>query len=123
MFMHNIVQGRLNDEGNYGAFYVSVCVGASHASRYRRQSIEAHSARFCLHPPFPSQIIRTEVKLRPEQHLQGKAHEEVTHVDDRLVNKTVVVERTKGSSSGSKRKEGEGGGGGCCGGGSGGTKH
>ena len=64
-----------------------------------------------------STIKQTEVKLRPEQHLQGKEHEEVTHVDDRLVNKTVVVERTKGSSKGKED-------GGCCGCGCGDTtKH
>lgn len=50
-----------------------------------------------------------EVKLRPEQHLQGKEHEEVAHVDDRLVNKTVVVETTKARKGGTE--------GGCCGGG------
>jgi uncharacterized membrane protein len=65
-------------------------------------------------------IRTTEVKLRPEDHLQGREHEEVTHVDDRLVNKTVVVERTTGSASSSKGKEG--GGGACCGGGCGGKQ-
>lgn len=73
MFTMNIVQGKLNQEGNY------------------------------------------EVKLRPEQHLKDKEHEMVTHVDDRLVNDNVVVERT------TVQKEGRGGGsgGGCCGGGCG----
>lgn len=67
--------------------------------------------------------MTTEVKLRPEEHLKGKEHEEVVHVDDRLVNKTVVVERTKGK--GKEEKEGDAGAccGGGCGSGGGGNKH
>ena len=49
--------------------------------------------------------------------MKGKEHEEVVHVDDRLMNKTVVVERTKGSPPKTEEKEG-----GCCGGGCG-SKH
>ena len=56
----NIVQGRLNDRGNY------------------------------------------EVKLTPED-LQGKEHEMVTHVDDRLTGQSPpVVERTKAKGKGSE---------------------
>ncbi|EKU22921.1 hypothetical protein NGA_0427300 [Nannochloropsis gaditana CCMP526] len=59
MFSENIVQGRLNEAGNY------------------------------------------EVRLRPEVHLKGKEHEMVTHVDDRLVGDTVVVERSRAPRDGS----------------------
>ncbi len=69
MFSMNIVQGKLNQEGNY------------------------------------------EVRLRPDVHLKDKEHEMVTHVDDRLVGDTVVVDHSKAPT--------EGGGGGCCGGGCG----
>lgn len=54
-------------------------------------------------------MMSIEVRLRPEKHLKDKEHEMVTHVDDRLVNQSVVVERTKAG--------GGGGGGGCGGGG------
>jgi len=55
-----------------------------------------------------------EVNLKPEVHLKGKEHEMMTHVDDRLVGDTVVVERSKAS------KEDDGG---CCGGGPGDEKN
>lgn len=40
----------------------------------------------------------TEVRLQADTHLKGKEHEMVTHVDDRLTGKTVMVESTKASS-------------------------
>jgi len=55
-----------------------------------------------------------EVNLKPEVHLKGKEHEMMTHVDDRLVGDTVVVERSEAP----KKDEG----GGCCGGGCGDKK-
>lgn len=57
------------------------------------------------------------MKLRPEQHLVDREHEMITHVDDRLVGKSVVVERTTAAAA--TTTGGGGGGGGCCGGGCG----
>ena len=56
-----------------------------------------------------------EVNLKPEVHLKGKEHEMMTHVDDRLVGDTVVVERSEAP----RKQEGKEEGGGCCGGGCG----
>jgi len=58
-----------------------------------------------------------EVNLKPEVHLKGKEHEMMTHVDDRLVGDTVMVERSE-----APRKEGKEEGGECCGGGCGDKK-
>lgn len=40
-------------------------------------------------------LVRAEVRLRADTHLKGKEHEMVTHVDDRLTGKTVMVDKTK----------------------------
>lgn len=126
MFAHNIVQGKLNEQGNYGT-HVLV-----YGQRWWALLFYPDGWAWCLacvlglpraaatHHHDANAKKNSEVKLRPEQHLQGKEHEEVAHVDDRLVNKTVVVEKTLGSKQKGGKEE-EGGGGGCCGGG--GSKH